>query len=98
LPKSSLFALCAGEVQDLLSISEHEHNKTMKVNVTTPWFLMKAAAKRFQESKSGGSFVFLTQIIGAERGLYPGAAAYGTSLAAIHQMVRVSFLVCVDTD
>jgi hypothetical protein len=32
------FALCAGEVQDLLSITEHEHNKTMRVNVTTPWF------------------------------------------------------------
>ncbi|KAK3145481.1 hypothetical protein QOZ80_3BG0253360 [Eleusine coracana subsp. coracana] len=79
-----------GEVQDCLSISEQEHKKTMKVNVTTPWFLLKATAKRFRESKSGGSFVFLTQIIGAERGLYPGAAAYGTSLGAIHQLVRLS--------
>ncbi|CAN6314462.1 unnamed protein product [Urochloa humidicola] len=30
------------------------------------------------------------KIIGAERGLYPGAAAYGTSLGAIHQLVRLS--------
>ncbi|CAM0146682.1 unnamed protein product [Urochloa decumbens] len=79
-----------GEVQDCLSISEDEYKKTMKVNVITPWFLMKAIAKRLQHAKSGGSVVFLTQIIGAERGLYPGAAAYGTSLGAIHQLVRSS--------
>ncbi|CAM0146681.1 unnamed protein product [Urochloa decumbens] len=79
-----------GEVQDCLSISEDEYKKTMKVNVITPWFLMKAIAKRLQHAKSGGSVVFLTQIIGAERGLYPGAAAYGTSLGAIHQLVRLS--------
>lgn len=78
-----------GEVQDCLSISEDEYMKTIKVNVITPWFLMKAIAKRFQDTKSGGSIVFLTQIIGAERGLYPGAAAYGTSLGAIHQLVRL---------
>ncbi|XP_006650897.1 3-oxoacyl-[acyl-carrier-protein] reductase FabG isoform X2 [Oryza brachyantha] len=81
-----------GEVQDCLNISEDEFKKTMKVNVMTPWFLVKAMAKRFRdsESSSGGSFVFVTQIIGAERGLYPGAAAYGTSLGAIHQLVRLS--------
>ena len=80
-------------MQDCLSISEDEYKKTMKVNVMTPWFLMKAIAKRFEDTKYGGSIVFLTQIIGAERGLYPGAAAYGTSLGAIHQLVRVSILV-----
>jgi hypothetical protein len=84
-----------GEVQDCLSISEDEYMKTIKVNVITPWFLMKAIAKRFQDTKSGGSIVFLTQIIGAERGLYPGAAAYGTSLGAIHQLVRVSTHPCL---
>lgn len=79
-----------GEVEDCLSISEGEYNKTMKANVTTPWLLMKAIAKRFKDTRSGGSVVFLTQIIGAERGLYPGAAAYGASLGAIHQLVRLS--------
>ncbi|KAF8762351.1 hypothetical protein HU200_009530 [Digitaria exilis] len=82
-----------GEVQDFLSISEDEYKKTMKVNVVTPCLLMKAIARRFQDTKLGGSVVFLTQIIGAERGLYPGAAAYGTSLGAIHQLVRVRTLV-----
>ncbi|KAM0930477.1 hypothetical protein ACQ4PT_000929 [Festuca glaucescens] len=79
-----------GKVQDCLSITEDDYNKTMKVNVTTPWFLIKAIAKRFRDAQSGGSIVCLTQIIGAERGLYPGAAAYGTSLGAVHQMVRLS--------
>jgi hypothetical protein len=87
------FSACSGEVQDCLSISEDEYKKTMKVNVTTPWLLTMAIAKRFRDAKSGGSIVFLTQIIGAERGLYPGAAAYGTSLGAVHQLVRVSVLV-----
>ncbi|XP_047043121.1 uncharacterized protein LOC124647195 [Lolium rigidum] len=66
-----------GEVQDCLSITEDEYEKTMKINVTTPWFLIKAIAKRFRDAQSAGSIVCLTQIIGAERGLYPGAAAYG---------------------
>uniref|UniRef100_A0A0D9W1E6 Uncharacterized protein n=1 Tax=Leersia perrieri TaxID=77586 RepID=A0A0D9W1E6_9ORYZ len=81
-----------GEVQDCLNISEDEFKKTMKTNVVTPWFLVKAIAKRLRDSQSssGGSIVFLTQFIGAERGLYPGAAAYGTSLGAIHQLVRLS--------
>lgn len=89
-----VFPKWAGEVQDCLNISEDEFKKTMKANVMTPWFLVKAIAKRLRDSESscGGSVVFLTQIIGAERGLYPGAAAYGTSLGAIHQLVRVSLL------
>ncbi|XP_072991113.1 uncharacterized protein [Typha latifolia] len=79
-----------GMMQDCLDISEQEYKKTMKVNAMAPWFLLKAFAKRVRDFKSGGSVIFLTQIIGAERGLYPGAAAYGSSLAAIQQLVRLS--------
>lgn len=79
-------------MQDCLDISEEEYKKTVKINVMAPWFLLKAVSKRLRDSKSGGSIIFLTQIIGAERGLYPGAAAYGSSLAAIQQLVRVSQL------
>ncbi|KAM3280189.1 hypothetical protein ACQJBY_047146 [Aegilops geniculata] len=79
-----------GEMQDCLSVTEDEYNETIKVNVITPWLLIKAMAKRFRDAQSGGSVVCLTQIIGAERGLYPGAAAYGTSLGAVHQLVRLS--------
>lgn len=77
-------------MQDCLSVTEDEYSKTIKANVMTPWFLIKAIAKRFRDAGSGGSIVCLTQIIGAERGLYPGAAAYGTSLGAMHQLVRLS--------
>ncbi|KAJ8499992.1 hypothetical protein OPV22_010544 [Ensete ventricosum] len=34
--------------------------------------------------------IFISQILGAERGLYSGAAAYGSSLAAVQQLVRLS--------
>ena len=55
-----------------------------------PWFLLKAVGKKMRDYNSGGSIIFLTSIIGAERGLYPGAAAYGSCSAGIQQLVRVS--------
>ncbi|KAI4971764.1 hypothetical protein ZWY2020_002678 [Hordeum vulgare] len=67
-----------GEVQDCLRVTEDEYNKTMKVNVIRHWLLITAMAKRFRD------------IIGAGRGLYPRAAAYETSLGAVHQLVRLS--------
>lgn len=79
-----------GKNQEPLSITEDEYKKTVKVNVMAPWFLLKAVAKRMRDSKSGGSIIFLTSIIGAERGLYPGAAAFGSCMASIQQLVRLS--------
>lgn len=79
-----------GKNQEPLSITEDQYKKTVKVNVMAPWFLMKAVAKRMRDSKSGGSIVFVTSIIGAERGLYPGAAAFGSCMASIQQLVRLS--------
>lgn len=81
-----------GKNQEPLSITEDEYKKTVKVNIMAPWFLLKAVAKRMRDSKSGGSIVFLTSIIGAERGLYPGAAAFGSCMASIQQLVRLSAL------
>lgn len=79
-----------GKNQDPLSVTEDEYKKTVKVNVMAPWFLLKAVAKRMRDCKSGGSIIFLTSIIGAERGLYPGAAAFGSCIASIQQLVRLS--------
>lgn len=79
-----------GKIQDLLVISEEEYKKTVKINLMAPWFLLKAVAKRMRDAKSGGSIVFMTSVLGAERGLYPGAAAFGTCMAGVHQLVRVS--------
>ncbi|CAH1437805.1 unnamed protein product [Lactuca virosa] len=79
-----------GKMQDPLQLSEAEFKKTVRINFMAPWYLMKAVAKRMRDNKSGGSIVFMTSIIGGERGIYPGAAAYGACLGGIHQLVRTS--------
>ncbi|XP_078169813.1 uncharacterized protein LOC144564151 [Carex rostrata] len=87
-----------GPMHDCLDISEEEYKRTVKVNVMAPWFLLKAVAKRMRDSSDlnpnsaagWGSIVFLTQILGAERGLYPGSVAFGSSLASVQQLARLS--------
>ncbi|KAI5558580.1 hypothetical protein BDE02_17G052700 [Populus trichocarpa] len=79
-----------GKTQEPLQVTESEFKKTVKINFMSPWFLLKAVGKKMQDYNSGGSIVFLTSIIGAERGLYQGAAAYGSCSAGIQQLVRHS--------
>ncbi|KAL3813909.1 hypothetical protein ACJIZ3_015177 [Penstemon smallii] len=81
-----------GKMQDPLALPENEFKKIVKSNFMAPWYLLKAVGKAMRDQKSGGSIVFLTSIIGAERGLYQGAAAYGSCLAAVQQLVRLSAL------
>ncbi|KAF9663542.1 hypothetical protein SADUNF_Sadunf17G0062200 [Salix dunnii] len=81
-----------GKIQEPLLVTESEFKKTVKINFMSPWFLLKAVGKKMRDYNSGGSIVFLTSIIGAERGLYQGAAAYGSCSAGIHQVVRLSAL------
>ncbi|XP_051141215.1 uncharacterized protein LOC127258423 [Andrographis paniculata] len=81
-----------GKMQDPLSLPASEFRKIVKTNFMAPWYLLKAVGKTMRDQKSGGSIVFLTSIIGAERGLYQGAAAYGSCLAGIQQLVRTSAL------
>lgn len=92
LGKLDAFVNCylyEGKNQDPLLIPEDEFKKTVKINVMAPWFLLKAVSKRMRDSQSGGSIVLLNSIIGAERGLYPGAAAFGSCMASIQQLVRL---------
>lgn len=77
-------------MQGPLELAEEEFKKTVKINFMAPWFLLKAVGRRMRDNKLGGSIVFVTSIIGAERGIYPGAAAYGSCSAGIQQLVRVS--------
>ena len=79
-------------MQEHLQLGEDEFNKIMKINFMAPWFLLNAVGKRMRDYKSGGSIVLLTSIIGSPRGLYPGAAAYGSCSAGLQQLVRVSLL------
>lgn len=76
-------------MQEPLELAENEFKKIVKINFMAAWFLLKAVSRRMRDSKSGGSIVFLTSIMGAERGIYPGSAAYGSSLAGVQQLVRV---------
>ena len=82
-------------MQEHLQLSEDEFKKTVKINFMAPWFLLKAVGQRMRDLKTGGSIVFLTTILGAERGLYPGAAAYASVLAGVQQLVRVSKNSCL---
>ncbi|MFX6536236.1 SDR family oxidoreductase, partial [Acinetobacter baumannii] len=81
-----------GKMQDPFSLAELEFKKIVKINFMAPWYIMNAVGKIMRDQNSGGSIVFLTQVIGAERGLYQGAAAYGSCLAGIQQLVRTSAL------
>ncbi|XP_071734932.1 uncharacterized protein [Rutidosis leptorrhynchoides] len=95
LGKIDAFVNCytyEGKMQDPLHMSEVDFKKTVRINFMAAWYLMKAVAKRMRDNKTGGSIVFMTSIIGAERGIYPGAAAYGACLGGIHQLVRTSAL------
>lgn len=79
-------------MQDPLQLAEEEFKKTVRINFMAPWFLLKAVGRKMRENGSGGSIIFLSSIIGAERGIYPGAAAFGSCSAGIQQLARVSKL------
>ncbi|PSR87466.1 3-oxoacyl-[acyl-carrier-protein] reductase [Actinidia chinensis var. chinensis] len=79
-----------GKMQDPLQLAEAEFKKIVKINFMAAWHLLMAVGRRMRDHKSGGSVVFLTSIIGAERGIYQGSAAYGSCLAGVQQLVRIS--------
>lgn len=84
------FGLClTGKMQEHLQLAEDEFKKIVKINFMAPWYLLKAAGNRMRDYKRGGSIVLVTSLIGAERGLYPGAAAYASCSAGLQQLVRV---------
>lgn len=76
-------------MQEHLQLSEDKFKKIMKINFMSAWFLVNAVGRRMRDHKSGGSIILLTSIVGAERGLYTGAVAYGACSAALQQLVRV---------
>ena len=83
-----------GKSEIHLELAESEFKKTVKVNLMAPWHLLNAVARRMRENGSGGSIVLLTSIIGAERGIYPGSAAYASCSAALLQLARVILRYC----
>lgn len=92
LGKLDAFVNCyayEGKMQDPLLMSEDDFKKIVKVNFMAVWFLVKAIGKRMRDQGTGGSIVLLTSINGAERGIYKGAPAFGSSLAGVNQLVRM---------
>ncbi|KAL2505416.1 NAD(P)-binding Rossmann-fold superfamily protein [Abeliophyllum distichum] len=81
-----------GKIEDPLRLVEDEFKKIVKINFMGAWYLLKAVGRRMQDQKSGGSIVYLTSIIGTERGIYQGAAAYGSCMAGVQQLVRMAAL------
>lgn len=81
-----------GKMQDPLVMTEDEFKKTVKSNFMAVWFLVKAVGMKMRDQGTGGSIVLLTSLIGAERGIYKGAAAFGSCLAGVNQLVRVMAL------
>ncbi|KAK8560688.1 hypothetical protein V6N13_003371 [Hibiscus sabdariffa] len=81
-----------GKMQDPLQLAEEEFRKIVKINFMAPWYLLQAVGRRMRDRKSGGSIVFVTTLLGTERGLYQGGAAYGSCLAGVQQLVRISAL------
>ncbi|BAT76275.1 3-oxoacyl-[acyl-carrier-protein] reductase FabG [Vigna umbellata] len=95
LGKLDAFVNCysyEGKMQEHIELAESEFKKIVKINFMAAWFLLKAVGRRMRDINAGGSIVFLTSILGAERGLYPGAAAYASVLAGVQQLVRASAL------
>lgn len=93
LGKLDAFVNCysyEGKIQDHLELTESEYKKIVKINFMAAWFLLKAVGQRMRNFNKGGSIVFITSIMGSERGLYPGAAAYASALAGVQQLVRAS--------
>ncbi|KAK4786148.1 hypothetical protein SAY86_002837 [Trapa natans] len=79
-----------GKMQDPLQVAENEFKKVVKINFASAWSLLRAVGRRLRDNRSGGSIVFLTSIIGGERGIYPGSAIYASSMAGVQQLVRAS--------
>ncbi|XP_062105411.1 uncharacterized protein LOC133817044 [Humulus lupulus] len=79
-----------GKSQNHLEVTESEFQKIVKINFMAPWYLLNAVGRRMRDNKSGGSIVLLTSIVGAERGIYAGAAAYASCAAGLQQLVRAS--------
>uniref|UniRef100_A0A0D6QR08 Uncharacterized protein n=1 Tax=Araucaria cunninghamii TaxID=56994 RepID=A0A0D6QR08_ARACU len=77
-----------GNVTPCLDVTEDELDKIIRINLKGTWLVCKAVGKLMRDYAIGGSFILLTTVIGTERGLYPGAAAYGACLAGVNHLAR----------
>lgn len=86
-----LFVSCSwpsGELSDFLDTSEDQLEESVNVNFKSLCMISMAVGKLMQQAGTGGSIIFVTSIIGTERGLFPGVAVSGASLAAANYLTR----------
>lgn len=82
------FSTFTGPLTPFLETSAQQLEAAVSVNFKCAYLFSIAVAKRMQQAGGGGSIVFITSIIGTERGLFPGVAIAGASIAAVNYLTR----------
>lgn len=82
--------MCIGPVKTPFAQEEDEWNTIMNTNVRGAWLMSKAVGKRMKAAKREGSIINISSIAGLERGILPGALAYGVSKAGLNHLTKVS--------
>ncbi|KAK4282237.1 hypothetical protein QN277_013637 [Acacia crassicarpa] len=80
-----------GKMREQVEVEEQEMKKVVRINYMAAWYLLKAVGQKMRDfNRGGGSIIFMTSMVGAERGLYPGAVTFASTMAAVQQLVRAS--------
>eukprot|EP00249_Psilotum_nudum_P006142 c19485_g1_i2 orf=121-711(+) len=79
-----------GPLTSFLDTTEDQWEYIIGVNFKHVCLLSKAVGKCMRDNGTKGSIIFITSIIGIERGLFPGVAIPGASLAAVNHLTRRS--------
>lgn len=74
----------------LLELSEREWDEVLDTNLKGTWLVMREAAQRMIDAKSGGSVVNITSILGDR--VAGNVSAYTASKAAVSQLTRAAAL------
>eukprot|EP00897_Mesotaenium_endlicherianum_P007668 jgi/Mesen1/692/ME000109S_10913 len=72
-----------------LDVTDEQWARVLRVNLTGPGLVTKAAAKRMVAAGRPGSVVNVSSIAGIERGVLKGTGAYSASKAALIQLTKV---------
>ncbi|XP_076899268.1 uncharacterized protein LOC143553093 [Bidens hawaiensis] len=78
-----------GPVQNPLSLSEEDWDKTFGTNLNGSWLVSKYVGLKMVASKQGGSIINISSTAGLNRGHLPGALAYASSKSALNTMTKV---------
>ncbi|KAI5070493.1 hypothetical protein GOP47_0014836 [Adiantum capillus-veneris] len=86
------FSTYTGPLTAFLDTNERQIEAATAINLKSVCLFSIALGKKMEGTGIGGSFVFVTSIIGTERGLFPGVAIPGASIAAVNYLTRAMAL------